>query len=261
MDTPKTRPKVLQQTIAGNKVGRRPGFLYIPDGALKPRLFLLSFDVNFYQENEFKTYEELFAFYQQYPNARHWIDVRGYGDLELLQKFQQDFDIHPLQMEDVINDYQRPKVEEEDGQLFIVTRMMEFTKSNCLEDDQLSIFTGSNYVITFQSDYEDCLEVLRDRIRAGKGVIRKRPVLYMAYAIMDVVIDYYFVVLVQVGDYLESLEDYLFEQPDKKTLNQILNIRREVNKFRRLVWSERDKINEMLRDEELVPDEETAHLF
>ena len=261
MDNLKNRPKVLQQTIAGNKVGRRPGYLYIPAGALKPRLFLLSFDVNFYQENEFNTYDELLAFYQQYPDARHWIDVRGYADLELLQKFQEDFDIHPLQMEDVINDYQRPKVEEEDGQLFIVCRMMEFTKENCLEDDQLSIFTGSNYVITFQSDYEDCLEVLRERIRAGKGVIRKRPVLYMAYAIMDVVIDYYFVVLVQVGDYLESLEDYLFEQPDKKTLNQILNIRREVNKFRRLVWSERDKINEMLRDEEIITDEEMRIYF
>lgn len=261
MDNQKTRPKVLQQTVAGNKVGRRPGFLYVPAGALKPRLFLLSFDVNFYQENEFSTYDDLLAFYHQYPDARHWIDVRGYADLELMQRFQQDFDIHPLQMEDVINDYQRPKVEEDEGQLFIVCRMMEFTDDNCLEDDQLSIFTGSNYVITFQSDYEDCLEVLRERIRAGKGVIRKRPVLYMAYAIMDVIIDYYFVVLVQVGDYLESLEDYLFQQPDKKTLTQILNIRREINKLRRLVWSERDKINEMLRDEEIIPDDEMRIYF
>lgn len=261
MDSPKTKPKVLQQTIAANKVGRKPGFLYVPEGAFKPRLFLLSFDNDFYEENEFNTYDELLAYYEQHASARHWIDVRGYADIALLERFVLDFNIHPLQMEDVINDYQRPKVEEEDGRLFIVSRMINFTKNNCIDDDQLSIFTGSNYVITFQSDYDDCLDVLRDRIKAGKGILRKRPVLYLAYALMDVVIDNYFVVMVQMGEYIESLEDYLFEQPDKKTLNQILNIRREVNKLRRIAWSERDKINEMLRDEDLVPDEDMRPYF
>lgn len=261
MDNIRIKPKVLQQTIAANKVGRKPGYLYVPAGALKPRLFLLSFDDDFFQENEFNTYEDLLLFYQQHPHARHWIDVRGYADLSLLEKFIADFNIHPLQMEDVINDYQRPKVEEEDGRLFIISRMITFTKDKCIDDDQLSIFTGSNYVITFQSDYEDCLDVLRDRIKGGKGVLRKRPGLYLAYAIMDVVIDNYFVVLVQVGEYIEALEDCLFEQPDKKTLNQILNIRREVNKLRRIAWSERDKINEMLRDEDLVPDAEMQPYF
>jgi magnesium transporter len=261
MDYTKIKPKILQQTIAANKVGRKPGFLYIPAGSLKPRLFLISFDKDFYQENEYTSYEELLEFYQQHPHARHWIDVRGYADLELLEKFIADFDIHPLQMEDVINDYQRPKVEEEDGRLFIVSRMINFTKEKCIDDDQLSIFTGSNYVITFQSDYEDCLDVLRERIKAGKGILRKRPVLYLAYALMDVVIDNYFVVLIQIGEYSDSLEECLFEQPDKKTLNQILDIRREVNKLRRIAWSERDKINELLRDEDLVPDEDMHPYF
>ena len=257
----KAKPKVLQQTIAGNKVGRRPGFLYVPEGSFKPRLFLLSFDQDFYQENEFATYEEMLAFYQQHPQARHWIDVRGYADIKLLEKFVADFDIHPLQMEDVINDYQRPKVEEEDGRLFIVSRMIAFTSDKCLDDDQISIFTGSNYVLSFQSDYDDCLEALRERIRVGKGAIRKKPALYMAYALMDVVIDNYFVVLVQMGDYIESLEEGLFDNPDKKTLNLIQNIRREVNKLKRIAWPERDKLSEMLRDEDLVPDDEIRIYF
>ncbi|MDB5263922.1 MAG: magnesium transporter CorA [Adhaeribacter sp.] len=261
MDTLKNRPKVLQQTLAAKKVGRRPGFLYVPSGALKPRLFLLSFDKDFFEDNEFQTYDELLAFYQLHPHARHWIDVRGYADLDLLQRFISDFNIHPLQMEDVINDYQRPKVEEEDSRLFIVSRMINFTKDKCIDDDQLSIFSGTNYVITFQSDYEDCLDVLRERIKAGKGTLRKRPVLYLAYALMDVVIDNYFVVLIQMSEYIEALEDCLFEQPDKKTLNQILNIRREVNKLRRIAWSERDKINEMLRDEDMIPDDEMRIYF
>jgi magnesium transporter len=252
---PMLRPKILLRTIAGNKVGRKPGYLYQPEGALKPRLFIMSFDENFCEEREFHSLEELLAYYYQNPKARHWIDIRGYGDLDLLEKIKAEFNIHSLQMEDVINDYQRPKVEQEQEHLFIVSRMVTFTPEKLLDDDQLSLFTGSNYVLTFQSDYDDCLQPLRARIRAGKGVVRLRSVLYLAYAIQDVIIDNYFPVLVQIGDYLESLEDYLFEKPDKKTLNQILSIKRETTKLRRIAWSERDKINEMLRNEELIPED------
>lgn len=249
------RPKILLRTIAGNKVGRKPGYLYKPEGALKPRLFIMSFDADSCEEREFASTEALLAFYYQQPEARHWIDIRGYGDLEVLEKLKAAFHIHPLQMEDVINDYQRPKAEQEDDRLFIISRMIALSPEKLLDDDQLSLFTGSNYVLTFQIDYEDCLEPLRSRIRIGKGAVRQRPVLYLAYAIMDVIIDNYFPVLVQIGDYLEELEDDLFDQPDKKTLNQILSIKRELAKLRRMVWGERDKINEMLRDEDVIPEE------
>ena len=74
------RPKILLRTIAGNKVGRKPGYLYQPEGALKPRLFMVSFDEQFYEEQEFDTLEALLAYYYRHPQARHWIDVRGYGD-------------------------------------------------------------------------------------------------------------------------------------------------------------------------------------
>jgi magnesium transporter len=249
------KPKILLRTIAGNKVGRKPGYLYQPEDAVKPRLFIMSFDDQTSEEREFATAEELLAFFYQRPGARHWIDIRGYGDLALLEKLKAEFNIHPLQMEDVINDYQRPKVELENDKLFIISRMITFTPGKQLDDDQFSIFTGANYVLTFQSDYDDCLEPLRNRIRAGKGTVRLQSVLYLAYAIMDVIIDNYFPVLVQIGDYLEMLEDCLFEQPDKKTLNQILSIKRETTKLRRIAWSERDKINEMLRNEELIPED------
>jgi magnesium transporter len=248
------KPKILLRTIAGNKVGRKPGYLYQPEGALKPRLFILSFDEQGFEEREFASLEELLAFFYQKPASRHWIDIRGYGDLALLEKLKAEFQIHPLQMEDVVNDYQRPKVELENDRLFIVSRMITFTPEKLLDDDQLSIFTGGNYVLTFQSDYDDCLEPLRSRIRSDKSSVRLRSPHYLAYAIMDVIIDNYFPVLVQLSDYLESLEDCLFEQPDKKTLNQILSIKREMTKLRRIAWSERDKINEMLRNEDIAPE-------
>jgi magnesium transporter len=249
------KPKILLRTIAGNKVGRKPGYLYQPEGALKPRLFIMSFDEHFCEEREFDSLEELLAYFYQRPDARHWIDVRGYGDLALLEKIKAEFQIHPLQMEDVINDYQRPKVEQENDRLFIVSRMVTFSPEHLLDDDQLSIFTGANHVLTFQIDYEDCLDPLRNRIRSGKGAVRMRPVLYLAYAIMDVIIDNFFPVLIQVSDHLEALEDNLFDKPDKATLNQILAIKRELTKLRRIAWSERDKINEMLRDEDIIPED------
>lgn len=248
------RPKILRKADS-TKVGKKPGYLSVPTGSLKPRLFLLSFDEDFCSDKEFTNYEELHNFYLQHPHARHWIDIRGYDNLALIEKIRTDFHIHSLQMEDVLNDYQRPKVEETSQGLFIVSRMVAFTPAKTIDDDQFSIFTGSNYIITFQSDYDDCLDVLRDRIRHGKGVVRKRPVLYMAYAVMDVIIDHYFPALSNMNDYLESLEDCLFQKPDKKTLNQILDIRREVAKLRRISWPERDKINEMLRNEDMVPEE------
>ncbi|MGV3538700.1 MAG: magnesium/cobalt transporter CorA [Rufibacter sp.] len=244
------------KSILERSVGQKPGSLSVSAQALKPRLFLISFDDQLFFEQEFDSYDRLREAFVNAPNARHWVDVRGYADVSLLERMMADFQIHPLQMEDVINDYQRPKVEEDHQRLFIVSRMVTFTPDHEIDDDQLSLFTGPNYVLTFQSDYEDCLDSLRERIRVGKGNIRKKPTMYMAYAILDVVLDHYFPAMAQLGEYAEELEDCLFQEPNKKLLSQILDLKRQVVKIRRIVWPERDKVNELLRmDEQLVPHE------
>jgi magnesium transporter len=249
-----SKHRILQRNTLKDKVGKKPGFLYVPENAFKPRLFLMSIKDEFFREQEFADYLQLMAYLQANQEARHWIDIRGYGDLQLMEDLVRDFAIHPLQMEDVINDYQRPKVEETDDQLFIVSRMVAFTADHQLQDDQLSLFTGPNYVLTLQRDYRDCLDPVRERMRAGKGLIRKRPPIYLAYAILDVVLDHYFPTMAALGDYLEGLEESLFGQPDKKVLSHILSVKREVIKFRRIVWPERDKLNEILRlEEDIVP--------
>src|SRR5688572_13839475 len=139
------QPKVLTRNRIGTKVGKKPGFLFIPDNALKPRLFLMSFNESMFEEAEFESYSDLISAYRAHPEAKHWIDIRGYGDLEMFENIMQDFNIHPLQIEDVINDYQRPKVDEEEGRLFIVARMLAFTPTKLVDDDQLSLFIGDNY--------------------------------------------------------------------------------------------------------------------
>ncbi|GAB2548599.1 magnesium/cobalt transporter CorA [Rufibacter soli] len=248
--------RISTKSIFDRGVGQKPGSLTVSKDALAPRLFLVSFDEESHQALEFDTYDDLWQAFQAQPELRHWIDVRGYGDVALLERMTQDFKIHPLQMEDVINDYQRPKVEEEHNRLFIVSRMVAFLPDHTIENDQLSIFTGPNYVVTFQSDYEDCLDPLRERIKIGKGSIRRRPAMYMAYAMLDVVMDHYFPAMAQLGEYAEELEDCLFENPNRQLLSKILNLKREVVKMRRIIWPERDKINEILRmDEHMIPAE------
>jgi len=246
-----------RNSILDRTAGSRPGLLFVPTGAHAPRFFLVSFSDTILEQTEFVSYELLMKKISTQPDLRHWIDIRGYGDLKLLEQITQDFTIHPLQMEDVINDYQRPKAEELDGdRLFIISRMLRWSNdTHCLDDVQLSIFTGRNYVLTLQSDYEDCLDPLRERIQVGKGLIRNRPSMYLAYAIIDVVLDYYFPVMNEISNYIEELEKDVLLNASKQTLSEILSLKNELVKFRRIAWPERDKLNEMLRlDEDTIPE-------
>jgi magnesium transporter len=240
-------------------VGQRPGTLRVQPDALKPRLFLFSYDENKYDEAEYTDrFDDLVAALRAHPELKHWIDVRGYGDLPLMERMMQEFGLHPLQMEDVLGDYQRPKVEVfDDNRLFLVSRMTEFTPQLTVHDDQLSLFTGPNYVLSFQDDYDDCLEVLRNRIRANFSQLRRRSVGYLAYALTDVVLDHYYPTMAAIGDYIEELESCIFATPrDRRLLSRILRLKKDVVRFRRLVYPERDKMSEILRlPEEVVPEE------
>ena len=241
------------------QVGQRPGTLNVRAGALKPRLFLISYNEASFTEQEYTDrYDELIAQLRDHPDLKHWIDVRGYGDLSLMERLMHDFGLHPLQMEDVLNDYQRAKLEVfDDHRLFMVSRMTDFTRHFEIDDDQLSLFTGPNYVLSFQDDYDDCLDSLRVRIRANFSTLRRRPALYLAYALTDVVLDHYYPTMAAIGDYIEELEEAIFaDQRPRRLLNRILRIKKDVVRFRRLVYPERDKIAEILRlPEEVMPEE------
>lgn len=240
-------------------VGQRPGTLNIRADALPPRLFLISYAAEYFEEKEYTSYAELMKHFQAAPHLKHWIDVRGYNDLDLIKQLMADFAIHPLLMEDVLSDYQRAKVDVLDDQrLFMVSRMTEFTSLLEIDDDQLSIFTGSNYILTFQEDYEDCLTAVRNRLRSGFSHIRQRSSLYLAYALTDVVLDHYYPTMAAIGDYIETLEDRILNgrRVDRRLLNRILHVKKDIIRFRRLVYPEREKIAELLRmPDEIIPED------
>lgn len=226
--------------------GTAPGAINVPDDALKQRIRSFIYNIDSYRETELSAISEIKTQLAAEPEKVHWFDIKGFGDKHFLEQLADCFGIHRLQMEDVVNVYQRPKIEDYKEHLFLISRVMT-EKEDQLINDQLSLFLGKNYVITIQDKYEDLLEPVRERIRHGKGFVRKYGSDYLCYALMDVVLDNYYPILEKLGDRLDELQDRLILNPSKEALNHVLQIKRELIVLRRSIWSERDKINDILR--------------
>lgn len=178
-----------------------------------------------------------------------WIDVHGLGDEAVLRDIAKLFNIHPLALEDVVHTPQRPKTEIYDQHIFFITRMAYLARAHDADVEQLSLFLGRNYILTFQATPTGTLEPVRARIRSGKGPIRKLGADYVAYAIIDTVIDKYYPVLEDLGEELEDIEHLTMDDPTRKTLERIYHVKRELLDLRRAVWPQRDAVSTLIRDD------------
>jgi magnesium transporter len=180
-----------------------------------------------------------------------WVDVSGLGSEVTLQQLESIFKLHPLVLEDIVNVPQRPKVEDYQDQLQIITKMVvlkEEEEGFWLE--QVSLILGKHYLLTVQEEpVHDTFDPVRDRIRYNRGSIRQRGADYLAYALWDTIIDGYFLALETYGERLEALENEVAFSPTKQTLSKIYQIRRELLALRRAIWPQRDAINILIRDE------------
>ncbi|MFW6358201.1 MAG: magnesium/cobalt transporter CorA, partial [Chroococcales cyanobacterium] len=178
-----------------------------------------------------------------------WVDVLGLGSEEVLKQLGKIFKLHPLLLEDVVNVPQRPKFDDYNEQLVIIARMvMPKPNEEGFFSEQVSFVLGKHYLLTFQEEPEyDCFEPVRDRIRAKKGKIRFQGADYLAYALLDAIIDGYFPVLEDYGERLETLEDEVVFNPTRHTLEKIYDIRRELLALRRAIWPQRSVINTLLQ--------------
>lgn len=195
-------------------------------------------------------------------NAISWYTIDGVHDTETLRVIGENFQLHPLVIEDIANTGQRPKIEDFESYIFIAMKMITYdSEVKELVAEHVSIILGRGFVLAFLEDEGDVFEPIRARIKAGKGKIRKLGADYLAYALMDAVIDNYFEVLEDIGEQIEEVEDEVVHAPSVKTLHTVHSLKRELIYLRRAVWPMREIANSLLRDEsDLVSNETRVYL-
>lgn len=219
----------------------------------------MDYDETHIEESEVKSAEECFPFRDK-PTVT-WINVDGIHQVDLIAKLGEHFKLHPLILEDILNTGQRPKLEDYGDYLFIVLKMLAYDEQRAaVHTEQLSIILGKTHVLSFQEQEGDSFDPIRERIRNGKGRIRKMGADYLAYALVDAIVDHYFVILEKIGERLEVLEEELVTDPRSETLTAVHRLKREMILLRKSVWPLRELISSLERGEsELV--RKATHVF
>jgi magnesium transporter len=215
--------------------------------AEKTRISVFHYDKDLFEEKEIQK-EDLSTYKDSSGIA--WININGLAQTEVLESIGNLFDIHSLVLEDILNTHQRPKVEDHDQYIFIVLKMISYSQKTLdIESEQVSFIIKKGLVISFQEREGAVFDAIRNRIRTGKGRIRKMDSDYLAYALMDAIIDNYFLIMEQIGNHIESLEDEIVSKTDTDTSVKIHDIRRKVILLRRSIWPLREVINSLLHTE------------
>ena len=227
-------------------VGARPGTLVIPANAARPQVDVIHYSLTEHRTLQPKTVGEIAPLLRD--GTTTWIDVEGLGDEKLLRELGDMFHIHPLALEDVANAPQRPKAEEYDEHLLLVARMARLNEAMELDIEQVAMFVGKSYVLSFGERPGDVLDPVRNRIREGKGAIRGAGPGYLAYAILDCIIDAYYPVIERLSAKLERLEDRVLVAPTPRLLDHLNRIKTDLVLLRRGVWPQLETLNRLLRE-------------
>lgn len=244
---------------ASKKAGLPPGALiHIGERkAEKVRITLIDYDAKQLHETEAKNIEECFAFEEK--SSVTWINIDGIHRIDLIEKIGERFSIHPLTLEDILNTGQRPKAEDFEDYLYVVLKMLYYdAKNDGIKAEQISFILSARLLISFQEIEGDIFPALRERIRKGKGRIRKSGSDYLLYALVDAIVDHYFLVLETFGDRIESMEEELITNPSPEALKNIHDMKREIILLRKLVWPLRDILNNLIRMESPLIKESTV---
>jgi magnesium transporter len=233
-----------------------------PPGTLRPHdapsahevtVTLMDYTPESVLEKPLASIEEAFPYRDS--SSVTWINVNGLQDAELLQKLGSHFGLHPLALEDVLNTGQRPKMEDYEDHYFIV--MKELRPEGSRRSEQISFFLGRSWVLTFQETAGDPFDPVRERIRKGKGRLRRAGADYLAYALMDALVDGAFPMLESLGERIEELELELVGNPSRQTLHEIHRLKRELLYLRRTAWPQREVILALQREESTLVRPET----
>jgi magnesium transporter len=241
-------------------IGLPPGSLvYVGDKPQKE----VTIAIENYNEHDFDeftkaSFRECLVFAKEASHVT-WIDINGYQNLKDLEYLGECFQLHPLVLEDILNSDQRPKVEDFGDYLFIILKMLHHdANTHEVLAEQISLILGDNYVISLHESDTDIFAPVRQRLKASSGRIRKARADYLAYALIDLIVDRYFLALEELGEVVEDLEEELVTNPVPATLNKIYNLKRNTIMIRRAVWPLREVVSGLERSDSSLIEESTV---
>ena len=179
-----------------------------------------------------------------------WVNIDGLHDVALMETVGNLFGIHSLVMEDILNTAQRPKMEDFEDYLFVTLKMFYRDESRRIEAEQISIILGKNYVLSFTENTKDSLNIIKDRLRRGKGKIRQSGGDYLAYALIDMIVDHYFVALDHYNKIIDAMEDEVIESPQQESMQSIHAAKRELIFFHRQIWPLRELLGQLKKGDQ-----------
>ena len=198
------------------------------------------------QERDFTNVEECFPYRD--INTVSWINLDGVHDVSNIQKLGEHFQIHPLVLEDILHTNQRPKLDEHDDYLFIVLKMLDYDDQRCtVNSEQISLIVTKTCVISFQENPGDVFDPIRERLRSSKGRLRKCGADYLAYALIDAIVDHYFLVLEKLGERIQIIEDSILDNPSPQMAHTVHILKQETISVRKAIWPLREVVNALER--------------
>lgn len=240
------------------KAGLKPGsVVYVGiERAEKAKIDIIDYSESEHQEKRLANVEDCFPF-KDSPSVT-WINVDGIHETAIVEQIGRHFGIHPLVMEDIVNASHRPKMEDATEYIFVVLKMLYYRGGEGdLTAEQVSVLLGKNWVITFQETGEDVFGAVRQRIKQTVPRVRLMNSDFLAYSLLDAVVDHYFIVLEKIGDEIEALEDEVAENPGAESLDTIRGLKKRLIFMRKAVWPLREVIGGLERTESGLINEST----
>ncbi len=231
------------------KRGLPPGTpVYVGEERSQPiAISIIDYDSDHLEEKVVQDIGDCFP-YRETPTVS-WINFVGIHDADLIGRVGSQYGLHPLVIEDIVNSGQRPKLEDHDQYVFLSFKMLSRGANDEIDSEQVSVILGDGYVLSFQEKAGDVFEPVRERLRQAKGRVRDMGPDYLAYSLLDAVVDNYFQVLEGLSDRIEGMEELLVKNPAPTTLVEIHRMKKELVYLRKAIWPLREALSALARGE------------
>jgi len=237
-----------------------PNIIPQREEAAAVQIYVYDYNADTLKEKELKDVDQCYAFKDN--NNISWINIDGLRKADV-EKICDRFGIHPLLIEDILSINQRPKMDDVEGVLFCLLNMVYYNDQNgTVEQEQISIVLGKDFVISFQEDEKrDVFNPIRDKLKLNYSKLRQRSADYLCYAMLDLIVDNYYVVMEKLGERIEMLEEEVVRNSNTRTLAKVNQLRKELIVLKRNIAPVRDLINGFIRSESDLLDDRTTKYF